>query len=75
MSHTSIIPNQQKSEMIQKAKERHGPNITVCPKIVSGKLEDSFTLVEPYIILWYNDVSGSTHTITEKVVIVFELLN
>jgi len=78
MSHTitapeAIIPHQQKIDMIQKAKEKHGYLITGINHKKNGVLEDSFFIIDNLVTLWYNDVRGSTHIEKEPIVIVVDI--
>lgn len=54
-----------KKRLVEKAKERHGENITPCMK--STVSEDGFMFFgDDSIVFWYNAPDGSTHIVHEE---------
>ena len=77
MSHTLIIPDIQKREMIKKARNQYGDNITLLPKMANGnyhdkRLENGFTVLDGNLTLWFND-GIFTHALSEKIVLVTDI--
>ena len=77
MSHTKVL--KLKEEMIDRAHDKYGDEITLLPKMANGEyhnkdLKKGFTVIENQLTLWFND-GFFTHAISENIVAVTQCEN